>query len=319
MTSSDASVPTSASSAEGAVLVTGIVGNLGKLVCRMFHREFPVIGVDRRDFVDKPKDVTFHQVDIRRKKMRDILRHGGVRAVVHLGIMHDPRSSADEHHAWNVVAFSKMLESMELYGVPKLIVLSSANAYGPNPDNAQFLSENAPLLGSAHFHEIRDLVEVDMLAQSFFWRNASTETVILRPVHILGPVRNAPSNYLRLPVVPTLMGFDPMVQVIHHADVARAIRLALNPGVRGIFNIAGPAPVSLSKLISTAGRPSIPVPHGLAKSMLGRAWRWRLSDFPAPELDHIKYVCMVDDRRARERMGWSPSYGLRDAVLSLED
>ncbi len=304
---------------EGAVLITGIVGNLGKLVCRMFHREFSVIGVDRRDFVDRPKDVTFYQVDMRRKKMRDILRQGGIRAVVHLGIMHDPRSSSDEHHAWNVVAFSKMLESMEQYGVSKLVVLSSANAYGPSPDNAQFLSENAPLLGSAHFHEIRDLVDVDMLAQSFFWRNASTETVILRPVHILGPVRNAPSNYLRLPVVPTLLGFDPMVQVIHHVDVARAIRMALNPGVKGIFNIAGPPPVSLSKLISTVGRSSLPLPSGLAKRALTTAWRWRLSSFPAPELEHIKYVCMVDDRRARERMGWIPAHNLSETAAAIED
>jgi UDP-glucose 4-epimerase len=304
---------------DGAVLVTGIVGRLGKHVCRLLHREGPVVGVDRRDFPDRPRDVVFHQVDIRRKKMRDIFRSGGIRAVVHLGIMHDPRSSPAEHHAWNVVAFGKMLEYMEQYGVPKLVVLSSANVYGPNPDNPQFLSENAPLLGSAQFHEIRDLVEVDMLAQSFFWRNSACETVILRPVHILGAVRNAPSNYLRLGVVPTLLGFDPMVQVIHQDDVARAVQLALAPGLRGIFNVAGPQPVSLSKLIQTVGRPSVPVPHALATAMLSAAWRWRLSSFPAPELDHIKYVCMVDDRRARERMGWSSHHSLRDCARAIDD
>jgi UDP-glucose 4-epimerase len=304
---------------DGAVLVTGIVGRLGKTVCRLLHREVPVVGVDRRDFHDRPRDVVFHQLDIRRKKMRDLFRAGGIRAVVHLGIMHDPRSSPAEHHAWNVVAFGKLLESMEQFGVPKLVVLSSANVYGPTPENPQFLSENAPLQGSARFHEIRDLVEVDMLAQSFFWRNAACETVILRPVHILGSVRNAPSNYLRLGVVPTLMGFDPMVQVIHQDDVALAIQRALTPGLRGIFNLAGPAPVSLSKLIASVGRPRLPVPDSLARSMLSAAWRWRLSSFPAPELDHIKYVCMVDDRRAREQMGWAPMRSLRDCALSLDD
>jgi UDP-glucose 4-epimerase len=304
---------------DGAVLVTGIVGRLGKTVCRLLHREVPVVGVDRRDFHDRPRDVVFHQLDIRRKKMRDLFRAGGIRAVVHLGIMHDPRSSPSEHHAWNVVAFGKLLESMEQFGVPKLVVLSSANVYGPTPDNPQFLSENAPLQGSARFHEIRDLIEVDMLAQSFFWRNAACETVILRPVHILGSVRNAPSNYLRLGVVPTLMGFDPMVQVIHQDDVARAVQRALAPGLRGIFNVAGPPPVSLSRLIATVGRPRLPVPDSLARSMLSAAWRWRLSSFPSPELDHIKYVCMVDDRRAREQMGWSPSRTLRDCAASLED
>ncbi|MDP3274309.1 MAG: SDR family oxidoreductase [Deltaproteobacteria bacterium] len=299
---------------EGAVLVTGIVGRLGKSVCRLLHRRGPVVGVDRRPFADRPKDVRFHQIDIRRKKMRDIFRGGGIKAVVHLGIMHDPRSSPSEHHAWNVVAFGKLLESMEQFGVPKLVVLSSANVYGPSPDNPQFLTESAPLLGSAQFHEIRDLIEVDMLAQSFFWRNASAETVILRPVHILGNVRNAASNYLRLSVLPTLLGFDPMVQVIHQEDVARAIVSALEPGVRGIFNVAGPAPTSLSRLIALAGRTSVPVPDVLARSMLRTAWRWRLSNFPAPELDHIKYVCMVDDRRARETMGFEPKHSLVESV-----
>ncbi|MFO0561744.1 MAG: NAD-dependent epimerase/dehydratase family protein [Polyangiales bacterium] len=304
---------------EGAVLVTGIVGRLGKTVCRLLHRERPVVGIDRRDFPDRPRDVVFHQIDIRRKKMRDIFRSGNISAVVHLGIMHDPRVSPSEHHAWNVVAFGKMLEYMEQYRVPKLVVLSSANVYGPQPDNPQFLPENAPLLGSARFHEIRDLIEVDMLAQSFFWRNTACETVILRPVHILGSVHNAPSNYLRLEVIPTLMGFDPMVQVIHQDDVARAIQRAITPGARGIFNLAGPAPVSLSKLIRAVGRPSVSVPYTLAKTALAAAFRWRLSSFPSPELDHIKYVCMVDDRRAREQLAFAPQHSLRDCALALDE
>jgi UDP-glucose 4-epimerase len=153
--------------------------------------------------------------------------------------MHDPRASDAEHHSWNVAGFQKLLQYVAQYEVPKLVVLSSANVYGPRPDNPQFLSEDAPLLGSASFSDIRDLIEVDMLAQSFIWRHPRTETVILRPAHILGTVRNAPSNYLRLPVIPTLLGFDPMVQVIHQMDLVEAIELAIRPGLRGIFNVGG--------------------------------------------------------------------------------
>lgn len=304
---------------EGAVLITGIVGRLGKHLCRVLHRVSPVIGIDRRDFPDRPKDVVHHQVDIRRRKMRDIFRGGNIRAVVHLGVMHDPRASASEHHTWNVVAFAKMLEYMAQYRVPKLVVLSSANVYGPQPDNPQFLAEEAPLLGGQEFSEIRDLIEVDMLAQSYFWRHPDTETVILRPVHILGDVRNAPSNYLRLPVVPTLLGFDPMVQVIHQADVVHAIECALAPGVRGIFNIAGPEPLPLSRMLKMLGRATLPVPHVLAKGMQRSLWRYRLSSFPAPELDHIRYVCMVDDRRARAQMGFAPRRSLRETVTAVDD
>ena len=301
-----------------SVVVTGVVGRLGKRVVRLLHRMVRVIGVDRREFPDRPKDVTHLRIDLRRKKMRDVFRAGNVRAVVHLGVMHDPRASANDHHSWNVVGFGKMLESMAQFGVKKLVVLSSASVYGPRPDNPQFLAEESPLLGSQDFSEIRDLIEVDMLAQSFFWRHPSCETVILRPTHILGAVKNAPSNYLRLPVAPTLMGFDPMIQVIHFDDVARAVVMALRPGARGIFNLAGPEPAPLSRVLKLLGRPRLPVPHGAARSMLKQLFRYRLSSFPAPELDHIRYVCMVDDRRARDALGYAPRHGLRDTVFAVE-
>jgi len=304
---------------EPAVLVTGIVGRLGKRVARHLHRERRVIGVDRRPFVDKPKDIEHHEIDVRRTKTRDIFRSNRIAAIVHLGVMHDPRASAAEHHSWNVAGFQKLLEWVTQYRIPKLVVLSSANVYGPSPDNPQFLTEEAPLLGGASFSEIRDLIEVDMLAQSFFWKHPETETVILRPVHILGTVRNAPSNYLRLKVVPTLLGFDPMVQVVHEEDVVRAILLALRPGVRGIFNLAGPEPAPLSHLLRVLGRPSLPVPHPIAASTLSRMWRYRVSSFPAPELDHIRYVCMVDDARARRELGYEPSKTLEETVRAVDE
>lgn len=314
----DGDALTAALGNDEAVVITGVVGRLGKHVCRLLHRTARVIGVDRREFPDRPKDVTHLRIDIRRKKLRDVFRSGKVRAVVHLGVMHDPRASTSDHHSWNVVGFGKMLESMAQFGVRKLVVLSSANVYGPRPDNPQFLAEEAPLLGSQDFSDIRDLIEVDMLAQSFFWRHPSCETVILRPTHILGAVRNAPSNYLRLPVTPTLMGFDPMIQVVHYDDVARAISLALRPGVRGIFNLAGPEPIPLSRILKMLGRTRLPVPHGTARTLLTQLFRYRLSSFPAPELDHIRYVCMVDDRRARDVLGYAPRHGARDTVFAVE-
>jgi UDP-glucose 4-epimerase len=278
-----------------------------------------VIGIDRRDFDGRPKDVQHFQFDIRRKKTRDIFRQQRVAAIVHLGVMHDPRISQREHHSWNVAGFQRLLEFAAQYEVPKVVVLSSANVYGPRPDNPQFLPEDAPLLGGADFSEIRDLVEVDMLAQSFFWKRPETETVILRPVHILGAVRNAPSNYLRLGVIPTLLGFDPMVQAIHQDDLVEAIVTALAPRVRGIFNIAGPPALPLSRLIALTGRPQLKVPHFLARSVAERLFRVRATSFPAPELDHIRFVCMVDDRRARNLLGFIPKHSIEETVRAVDD
>jgi UDP-glucose 4-epimerase len=306
------------SSKDSRVVITGVCGRLGKTLARRLHRERAVVGVDRRPFPDKPKDIEHKELDIRRKKLKDVFRLGGVDAVVHLGIMHDPRASASEHHSWNVAGFAKLCEYVAQFEVKKLVVLSSANVYGPQPDNPQFLTEEAPLLGGQNFSEIRDLVEVDMLAQSFFWKRPETETVILRPVHILGTVKNAPSNFLRLPAIPTALGFDPMIQVIHETDVVSAIQLALRPGVRGIFNIAGPEPLPLSRIIKMLGRPNVRVPVTLGKVMLQRMWALHLTNFPAPEIDHIRYVCMVDDRRAKETLAFAPKKSIEETVAAVD-
>ena len=132
-------------------------------------------------------------------------------------------------------------------------------------------------------------------------------------------VRNAASNYLRLNIVPTLLGFDPMVQVVHQDDVVRAIDLALRPGMRGVFNIAGPSPLPLSRLIRSLGRATIPVPHPVAATMLGPLWRLRMASFATQELDYVRYVCMVDDRRARKELGYEPSRSLEETLQAVDE
>jgi UDP-glucose 4-epimerase len=304
---------------QSSVIVTGICGRLGRNLARVLHRETTVVGVDRRPFPDRPADVEHHELDLRSNRVKDLFRRSDPPALVHLGVMHDPKRNGEEHHAFNMLAMQHLLEFTEQFGVKKVVVLSSANVYGPRPDNPQLLSEDAPLLAAGRFSDIRDLVELDMAAQAFFWRNPSMETVILRPSHILGSVRNAPSNYLRLKRVPTLLGFDPMMQVVHQRDVVDAIRLALNPGVRGIFNIGGPAPIPLSRAIQLLGRAQWPVPHAAARFMVEQMFRFRVTSFPAPELDFIRYVCMVDDSRARKILGYAPKYDLTKTLSAVDD
>ncbi|MFZ5897349.1 MAG: NAD-dependent epimerase/dehydratase family protein [Myxococcota bacterium] len=305
------------SSLDGSVIVTGACGRLGRLLVRALHREIGVIALDRREALGFPEDVEHQRLDLRSKRVREVFRRD-VRALVHLGVMHDPSRSAEEHHTFNMLSVQQLFECAEQFRVPKVVVLSSANVYGPRPDNPQLLQEDAPLLAGGRFSDIRDLVELDMSTQSFLWRNPDTETVILRPSHILGTVRNAPSNYLRLKRVPTLLGFDPMVQVVHQADVVRALRLALKPGVRGMFNVAGPPPVSLSRAIELLGRTPMPIPHGAARFVVDRLFRWRVSSFPAPELDFIRYVCMVDDSRARRVLNYAPEYDLAETLRAVD-
>lgn len=292
--------------ADGAYVITGVCGRLGKLLARRLHRIGPVIGIDRRPFPDRPKDVEHVPHPLRRKKVRDVFRRREIKAVIHLGLMHDPRKKAETHHSWNVEGFAKLLEFCEAYNVPKLVLLSSASLYGGRPSNPQFITEEAPLMASSRFALIADQVQVDMLAQSFFWRCPDCETVILRPCSIVGKVQNATTKYLRLERVPVLMGFDPMVQLIHEDDIIEAIVAAQEPGVQGIFNLAGPTAAPLSSIIGQLDRRSYGVPHLIARSLVERAFKLKIISFPSAEIDYIQYQCLVDDARAKTRLNWEP-------------
>jgi hypothetical protein len=184
------------------IAITGISGRFGRLLARRLHRRHAVVGIDRRPYHERPADVELHQIDIRRQRCEDIFRAGAFDAVVHLNVMHDPRASSEDHHTFNIRGTTRVMEYCVRYAIPKLVLLSSANVYGPRAENPQFLTEDAPLMGGTRFGEIRDLIALDMCAQSFFWKHPDVDTVILRPVHIVGAVRNAPSNYLRLEAHP---------------------------------------------------------------------------------------------------------------------
>jgi UDP-glucose 4-epimerase len=302
----------------GAVVITGIAGNLGKALAKLLHTETRLVGLDRRPFREKPKDVEHHQLDVRKKKVEDVFRRRRIEALIHLGIMHDPRLPPSEAHGFNVVGTQKMLEVCVRQGVKKVVVLSSANVYGPLPGNPSFLPEETPLMASARFPEVGDLIEVDMYAQSFMWQHPDIDTVILRPVNIVGPtVRNAPSNFLRLERPVTVLGFDPMVQLIHEEDVCRALRLALRPGVRGVYNVVGPGEAPLSAVLRELGRRPVPIPHFLVRPLVKQLFEARLSSFPPGEVDHIQYLCAVDGSRAVRDLGWAPRFSLRETIRSV--
>ncbi len=300
------------------VAITGIAGNLGKVLARLIHTETRIVGIDRRPFREKPKDVVHYQADVRKRKVEDVFRQHRIEALIHLGIMHDPRVPFSEAHSFNIVGTQRVLDLCVRHGVRKVVVLSSANGYGPLPDNSNFLTEETPLMAADRYSDVRDLIELDMYAQSFLWRHPAIETVILRAVHIVGPtVRNAPSNYLRLPRPVTVLGFDPMVQLVHEEDACRALALALRPGVRGVYNVAGPGAVPLSFVLRELGRRPLPVPHFLVRPLLRRAFEARLTGFPPEEVDHLQFLCVVDGSRAARDLGYAPRYSLRETIRSV--
>jgi UDP-glucose 4-epimerase len=303
----------------GPVIVAGFAGRLGLRLVRALHRERSVIAMDSRTPPGLPQDVSYFPLDPLRTAASQVFRQDGVGAIVYLGTRLDRFRSVEDKHSHSVRTLERVFEYAQQFQIPKVVVLSSAMAYGPRPDNPQFLTESAPLLAGTRSDELRTLVELDMCAQNHVWRNSGAEVVILRPTNILGTVQNAASNYLRLPVVPTLLGYDPMLQAVHQDDVVRALILALAPRVSGVYNIAGPPPQPLSKVIRALRRKTVAVPHPFAKQAMGGLFMARLSRFPSSELDFLRFVCMVDDRAARQKLGYTPRFGIEDTLAVVDE
>ena len=301
-----------------SIVVTGAAGNLGRLVVETLRQHWPIIAVDDRPLAGFSPDVDVRRADTRWRSLEDILRQREIAAVIHLGIKHNPRNDAGCYRH-NVVSTQRLIELIAKYRISKFFCLSSANIYGPDPDNSYFLTEDAPLLGAEHYREIRDLVAVDNLVQSFYYRQPDVQTVLFRPVHIVGPrVRSAAATYLRLERPWVITGFDPLVQLIHEEDVVSAMRFALETGERGVFNIVGPGVAPLSRILRVLGRRPRSVPSFLAWPALKGAWRLNTTDFPPAELRHVQYNCVVDGSLAETQLGFRSTYSLVQTIRSVD-
>src|SRR5574341_704157 len=297
------------------VAIAGVAGNLGRALARHLAPSFSLIGIDRRPFPGGPPGGEHWQVDPRKARVEEPFAARSIDALVHMGVVRDRGLPSTEVHDLNAVGTRRLLDLCKRGGVRKVVVLSSASVYGPAPDNSSFLREETPMLAPARRGEMRDLVELDLYAQSFLWRHPEIETVVLRPVNVVGPtVRNVPTRYLRAERPLTALGFDPMMQLIHEEDVCRAIALALRPGVRGVFNLVGPGELPLSAILRELGRRPVPVPHFLLRPVLRSLAGERGGIFPPEEVESLMFACTVDGARAARELGWVPSLTLRDTI-----
>jgi UDP-glucose 4-epimerase len=57
----------------------------------------------------------------------------------------------------------------------------------------------------------------------------------------------------------------------------------------------------------------------VARPILSLAFRLGISSFPVAELDFIRYVCMVDGRRAGAELGFRPRFGLRETIHAVDE
>ena len=300
------------------LLITGIAGGQGRLVAKRVAGDFEVRGVDRVPWEGHPSQIAVHTMDLRKKKFEDIFRRERPTAVVHLAFVRHFRSDPMVRHEINVAGTKRLLECCAEYGVKKLVVLSSSYVYGALPENPYYMDEDTALNVSRHYPDIRDLAEVDTLCTTFLWKYPEIATAILRPVNTLGYyVHSAIGAYLKLRYVPTVLGFNPMLQFIHEEDVAEAIARTLETGVRGVFNVVGPGAVPLKVAIRETGGTAVPLLEIAARTIIERLFRVGLYHLPSAALDFVKYPCTIDGRRFRSATKFKPLFSLPETFSSV--
>jgi UDP-glucose 4-epimerase len=300
------------------LLITGIAGGQGRLIARRVGDFFQIAGVDRQPWEGFPPNVRMHVVDLRKRKFEDVFRTERPDALVHHAFVRHFRSAPHVRHEVNVLGTKRVLEYAIKYGVKRIVVLSSHYVYGALPDNPYYVDEDYPLNVSRTYPEVRDLAEVDTLATAFLWRHPEIVTTILRPVSTLGYYTNsAIGGYLGRRYVPTIMGFNPMMQFIHEEDVAEAVAVALQTGAHGVFNVAGPGAVPVKVAIRETGGTAVPLPESVARAVFGRLFRLGLFHTPPGAIDFIKYSCTVDGSAFARATGFAPLFSLEDIFASV--
>jgi len=149
-------------------------------------------------------------------------------------------------------------------------------------------------------------------------RNPRTDITVLRTCSILGPsVKNYVSRYFSRRFAPILMGFDPLMQLVHEDDVIDAFKLALDHRFNNVYNIVGDGVMHLSTIIKLAGSLPIPVPRQLAFPLANLLWTAQITEAPPRFLNFLRYQWIADGSRANEEMNFTPRYSMRDTLYSF--
>lgn len=300
------------------VLITGIRSGPGQLLTRRLLGHFEVLGVDRIPWEGHPAEVPVHVLDLRKKKFQDLIRTERPSCVVHMGFIRHFKGDPKRRHEINVRGTKQLLDHCHRYGVRNLVVMSSSYVYGAFPENPFHLDEDQPLSASRSYPEIRDLVEVDTMATGFLWRHPEIRTTVLRPVSVLGPHSHSMmADYLRRERVPTVLGFDPMMQFLHEQDLTDAIAMCLEKGLSGAYNVIGAGQVPLHTAIEQTGGRAWPIPEPLFRPGVQMLFGAGIVPWPPGALDYLKYPVTLAGDALAEAIGFKPLFGLEETFRSL--
>lgn len=303
------------SGAARVVLVTGVSRFLGARVANTLQADpgiERVIGVDTVPPAGPLGRTEFVRVDIRTPSIAKVISSARVDTVVHLNLVTSPSGQRSATKEINVIGTMQLLGACQRSPYTrKLVVRSSAAVYGSSPKDPAAFTEDSHAAVPPSSGYAKDALEVEGYVRGLQRRRSDLTVSVLRFANFLGAGVDSPlTRYLRMPVVPTVLGFDPRLQFLHEDDGVEVLRRMTVEDHPGVFNVAGDGVLLLSQCLRRAGRQQLPLP-GPAFGLVGDTGK-RMGGLPgfSDELRRwLTYGRVIDTTRLVEELSWRPKYG----------
>jgi 1-acyl-sn-glycerol-3-phosphate acyltransferase/nucleoside-diphosphate-sugar epimerase len=211
-----------------------------------------------------------------------------------------------------------VLQNLVGLGLQKVVVLSSAAVYGPNPHNPGLISEERLSQRNRRNEVASRWLSLEQLAQKYLGQSAKVTLTILRPAAIPRGDDPTPLGALwRRSVVLRVLGHDPSVQLLSLHDLARAVCHAVVNPAGGIFNVAPDGVIPLRQALRLAGVSTFPVPclvQKTARALLS----WFGLTGPTDEVDYLRYNWTICGEKIKRELGFVPHTTSADAAAQTE-
>jgi UDP-glucose 4-epimerase len=306
------------------VLLTGASGFLGSSLLKRLtsdRRYERIVAVDVQRPPFKLRKTKFYKVDLTHPRademLVEILADEQLDMVLHTGFYQRPIEDTTYAHEVNSIGTMHILSACYESPVRKVVVSSRTLVYGARYDNPHYMNEDLMPRPRMDYEFQLDKVEVERQLLRFWKSNPSTLVTVLRHCSIMGPtVENCWTHYLSMPVCPTVLGYDPLIQFISERDVIEAFKLASDEDFPGVFNIVGRRVIPLSMILKIANKRRLPLPSPAAENLFRALWILNTGPFPPEHIDFLRYHCLADGSRAKEAMGFQAK---KTAWEALED
>ena len=305
------------------ILVTGIADRVAAELVRELEEDESIeliAGVDFREPRRAFKRAEVMVADLRSRALGHILDAVRPDTVLHLqrASYGDDEASTEEAHELSVMGTINLAASVQrTQSVRKFVLMSSLHVYGGDPTDPAILTEDAKLRVPSRTKLAADLAEIEGAANLLARGKRKLAVTCLRFADLIGRRSDEPmARYLRMPIVPSLWGYDPRLQFCHEEDAIAILKRAALEDCTGIYNVAADGAVYLSQALRLGFRTRVPIASPLIGAVMGAANFAGLTSLAPHYLLTLRYGRVVENSRAKARFGQF-RYTTREAVLDL--